>query len=698
MSSGSLKPGTPRPADGQTLSLKEGSLKPQQVDRLPRNQRVWSDNVLRALKLPSKGSQARLLAGAIATAENITQTRPGADAVLADKLKATVVAAGTPPWKNAKKAMAAGAAKVHLDLLSIPPVDRKLEPLKKDGGINAAFWINRTDADGQTRKSFLCKPTSTHEEDGLPPGSEVIREALVGRAAQTFASMTGLDIGMPETHVVSLDTTLLPPTGPWRAQATVTCSVQEARESKDALKDLSSFAQLRFDPDQVAALAIFDTLTLNGDRHSGNVLVDEHDNLIPIDHGYSLVEPPGGITRIAQVMGGPHNALLRIPGAHSPLSDKMLKKMGAIDPDDFVKALQHDRDTVVAEHEGLRGKVSDKAFKSAGRAALFVKLAAKNKPPLSPAAIQVALGNHAEELLDEQINEREFRRRAHAVIEGLAPRQAIVKEMCVCSDSEWAEMARRAKALGWTVQPRNAAPMPGAVTDPVVLLEILAKKIKCPVQPQQPVGTVPPERWDAYREERKQYDAQLAQQEKDLRDPSRMLPPDRAKEALLKVKQDTVENLAKLLPPESRSDFTAQFRRAMGSSDIDDRLNYINLLIQSTAVEVWRLQKARLKVLSDGYRFPTTYLDKALAEGDLSAYIAQIDRVQRDVGGDFHSQAEWQAEEARVKTLADTYVIPQKDLDYLATYSDNWVAYHTRLANVEASIAQGKYPAREEGT
>lgn len=186
----------------------------QVVDKLRPDQRRWSDNVLRALKLKSKGSQARIIAGAVATAEEIGRTTP-ADAQKATQLRDSVLAAGNPPWGDMTRAMAAGAAKAQLDLLSIPPNQRRLQPLDPGAvGVNAAFWVNRRDADGQTRASFLCKPANTlitKAVDGVPLCGEVIREALSGRAAQTFAQQTGIDIGMPETHVVKLDANVLPP-------------------------------------------------------------------------------------------------------------------------------------------------------------------------------------------------------------------------------------------------------------------------------------------------------------------------------------------------------------------------------------------------------------------------------------------------------------------------------------------------------
>lgn len=143
---------------------------------------------MRALGIKNRGSQARVLAGAIASAELVEKNGSDQDKPKAKELRAIVIAAGTPPWKDAKKAMAANDAKVQLDMLSIPGNERgmkQLDPGKK--GIHQAFWIDRKDVDGEDRHSCLCKPaTEPDPEDDLPapsggkPGGEGMREALAG--------------------------------------------------------------------------------------------------------------------------------------------------------------------------------------------------------------------------------------------------------------------------------------------------------------------------------------------------------------------------------------------------------------------------------------------------------------------------------------------------------------------------------------
>jgi hypothetical protein len=320
--------------------------------------------------------------------------------------------------------MAAGDAKVQLDLLSMPSDKRVLKPLDKDkAGILQSFWIDRRDADGQERPSFLCRPANTPTaqelndrlpgdppriaDSGGPKGGEVAREALSGGAAQLLAGQTGIDIGMPETHVVTLESVMIPGSDPTGLQK-VTCSVQEARHAPGDLKKLSSIGKMALKPEQLAGLAIFDTLTLNTDGHAGNVLLDPGGNRVPIDHGESFAESnEQGIGRMKATLGSPHIALLGLPGAHDPMPKDMPKKLKVLDPEKCASGLKKDNAMIGAGHADMKDTVSAGAIDNARRAASFVKLAARHDPPLSPASIQVAMGNAADRLFGDAIDEKE---------------------------------------------------------------------------------------------------------------------------------------------------------------------------------------------------------------------------------------------------------------------------------------------------
>lgn len=472
-----MRPEAVVPQNQKLQPNQEGQLSPKQIDRLPPDQRQWSENVLRALKLKSKGSQARVLADAMATTTRITQGN-GGDGAEAQRLLKIVQLAGDPPWKDTRKAMQATDAAMQLDLLSIPPAQRQLVTLG-GGGVNATFTVNRLDADGVSRPAFLCKPASLKADqgepdkvDGIPDGGEVIREAISGRAAQTFAAQTGINIGMPESHVVQLAATAVP--GGAVGGPPVTCSIQEWGPGLGKMADLTPQQRAAFPAAQVAAIAVFDLMTLNTDRHSGNIMSDGNGSMMPIDHGCSFVQGDGGKARITETMAGPHNALLRLPAAFDPMPDAMVRGLKGMKTSDYQESLKKDRDDVASAHPSMGGMVTDEALEWAGKAARFAKLAARNAPPLSAGAMQMAFGANAARLLDAP----DFDAAARAVIAEAAPHNETVRAVCTSDDVEYAETCRKLRVLGWRPQQRGGAPSQNAVSDPIVMMSIIENDIR----------------------------------------------------------------------------------------------------------------------------------------------------------------------------------------------------------------------------
>jgi len=654
-----------KPPAGAETTRKPGSLKPKTIDKLAPNQRAWAANVMKVLGLKSTSSQARVLSGAIASAQLIEQNGTAPDKATAQQLRAIVIAAGTPPWKDAKKAMAATDAKMQLDLLSIPVAQRKPKPLDPaKQGINQAFWLDRQDADGQERHSFLCKPASgdpgdQHSADadsGGKKGGEVAREALSGRAAQLLAAKTGIDIGMPETHVVNLDgTTLGLPAGP------LTCSIQEARPAKGDLQGLGQLARSSLNSTQVAGLAIFDALTLNTDRHDGNVLRDANDNLVPIDHGESFAEANDqGIERIRAAIGTPHNALLALPGAHVPMSKEMVKKLKALNADKFASDLAKDNTKIGEEHPGMQGAISDGAIENVRRAAMFTKLAAKNDPPLSPAAIQVAMGNAAELLFDPAIDDATFKANAQAAIDRIAPQQAAVREVCTSLDPEYAVLAEKAAALGWPVAERSGAPSADTVADPVTLLTIVKQNINCPTKMAQ-------------------IKAKIRQIE--TAPPGQSLTPADAMATVLDVRLETFRQLSAIMDVKDAKDVRGRVttieRRAPADVPHD-----LAMLMPLAITNATKNQQARLDALDTTHRIrdlmredivfnrttvnPFNDAVEALGASMPIEAAKSLDGLQTYAAAGEYLPASCTMMASRLRRLEDTLMIPPNDADLVA--------------------------------
>ncbi|HSI59448.1 MAG TPA: hypothetical protein VLA16_17935 [Ideonella sp.] len=655
--------------------LKDGSLKPKTIDKLDAGQKAWSQNVMRALGLKSTSSQARVLSGGIASAAVVEAKGSDKDKATARQLRAKVVAAGNPPWKDAGKAMAATSAKVHLDILSMPADERQLKPLGADKqGIHQAFWIDRRDPDDDTDHAFLCKPANKLTADeirllrgGKPPladsggprGGEVAREALSGRTAQLLASQTGIDIGMPETHVVALDRDMIPgsdPTGP----AQLTCSVQEARAASGDLTSLAGIQKATLSADQVAGLAIFDTLTLNTDRHPGNVLTDGKGNVIPIDHGESFAEPnETGVNRIKATLGSPHNALLALPGAHSPMSRQMLKKLKALDADKFASGLKKDNQMIGAQHADMKDAVSPEAIDTSRRAAVFVKLAAKNAVPLSPAAIQVAMGNAADRLFGKGIDEKTFLKTAKEVIARAAPQQQAIKEVCTSSSVEYDTLIAQADALGWSdvFSQREGAPDVARCGDPIVLLTIIKRGLKAPKKFSEMQAKI----------KEIQEEPQAAQ-----------LSPADAMDAIATARQETIQRLMVAMSRPSRAEIANRMVE-ISSRKLDDRLHSQSLLIATATRLATDNQQARLAAFKLTHRIddlireelmanPTTLNSIKLAAASLTnadplRASSDIDAAEASAKiGQFLPDAS-DAVGKKLREMAQTLLIPANDDD-----------------------------------
>jgi hypothetical protein len=436
------------------------------------------------LNLPMPSSQTRLLNEGLATAGQIAGSNAYSqqDKQAASQHEQALRAAGNPPW-GADMAMQAADAKVQLDLLSIPPNNRKLSPLGADlKGVNKTFWIENIDAGGTKTKAFLCKPASESGAETMPsggkPGGEVAREALAGRAAQ-FLLGKGLDIGMPETHVVKLSGGLLP--GNARA-GEVTCSVQQFGDSAGQIGTQSRAVKGQIDAKKVAALGVFDMMTLANDRHGGNILLGPNGELIPIDHGENFTETtdPTAAARLKTTLGGVGNALLAIPSAHDPMPKEVAAAAASVNPGELHETLTADRDAVAARHGDMKGMISDAAIISAERSGQFTKLAAKMKPPISVAAAQVALGTHVKELLDPTLEYGAFSANAQSILAAVAKQQGAIKEVCLSSNTDYELLCQEVEQLGWRVQRRGEPTVPDLVSDPMTMMAILANQAKAP--------------------------------------------------------------------------------------------------------------------------------------------------------------------------------------------------------------------------
>jgi hypothetical protein len=199
---------------------------------------------------------------------------------------------------------------------------------------------------------------------------------------------------------------------------------------------------------------ILDMMSLNMDRHGDNVMMQTPQggppDLVPIDHGLTFPPPSADtLSEMAKKIGAGFNAMLAMPGSHEPFTDEMLEAIEAIDPDTMAVGLRREMALLEKHHGQTKGKLTSDAIEMSRRSTLFLKKGAAFDPPLSPAAIQVALGQYAAELLDPAVAETEFDRHADEILADVAAQQEDLKELFLMPMAQQGEMRLGLVANGW---------------------------------------------------------------------------------------------------------------------------------------------------------------------------------------------------------------------------------------------------------
>ncbi len=387
-----------------------------------------------------------------------------------------------PPWDSGT-AMKAASLKATMDFESLRPGTRA-EVL---GGQHAfpAFWVKKASANGAPETTFIFKPKATDlQAHGLPPGGEIAREAAVARLADLLKGATGLDLRVPDTHVVALPRSRFPEEALAKAEKTdpLLGSLQQFARTDGDLRGQKAAVRYRIPAEDCQKLAVLDMLTLNTDRHVGNLLVSDRNgkvSMTPIDHGLAFPASTE-VKKIVTNIGDIFNANLSLPGAHEPFSEAVLKCIERIDPDSLAAALKKELAALSKTFPGVGDTITGAQVEMSRRAAMFLKLAA---PKLSPAAAEVALGQNAEELFDPGLDDLTFERRVREIVAGAALEQDGLKEYLLLTLAERCEMEATLQANGWEISDKwlltNAQKAVslhrGQVRNPVLMNELEGK-------------------------------------------------------------------------------------------------------------------------------------------------------------------------------------------------------------------------------
>lgn len=271
------------------------------------------------------------------------------------------------------------------------PSNPTFQPLTMgDAGLSRSYWAKQND---QTTGIF--KPAKqefdTSNSGGYKKGGGAIREALGYELSQKLGG------NVPKTRLMSGHSQKFnqvgrlnkrtesekydsSPTqvGSYQQLAQNTTSLSsyliDRRESEDAKSP-------NLDPDSLQKMAMQDIMTLNTDRHEGNVLVDPSGKLIPIDHGQIL---PGnemaGAKLGQQSLNKTYWAWQRLKGAEKQFSHKNKRLISGINAKSLVNDLRTQtdarakaagmKDSTVTDRDWLNLKLSTRTLQKAVRAGL----------------------------------------------------------------------------------------------------------------------------------------------------------------------------------------------------------------------------------------------------------------------------------------------------------------------------------------
>ena len=402
------------------------------------------------------------------------------------------------PWDRVTQLRVAGA----MAQFRYEQGNKKLQGLDDDGGGKGAsdsYWLRSksiaevgselgTGKAAKGSREFIFKPADGEDapvgmKESHQKGAGSAKEALASSNAKLFAAQTGIDLGVPETTVVSMGQHAIK-NGDLGSPALVGSAQQLAAGASTQVGDLPHDAFAKIKPKEVQKIALLDIMSLSMDRHGGNIMVDTTDpddpKMIPIDHGATLPNRQA-FSNTKVRMGGilmekpPSivNALLKIPSAFEPFDPEIVAGLDLLDPAAIETDMQAQLGAMDQVHPGLdaANKVGADSLQMSKRSMMFLKKAAK---VMSPAEVQLALTQHGEELFDAPDDEATIDDIADQIIAKAAPRKAAYQEVLGLTPDQLDKVIMFLAANGWARTEIQAAEL--VMADPVAAMALFKGK------------------------------------------------------------------------------------------------------------------------------------------------------------------------------------------------------------------------------
>lgn len=407
---------------------------------------------------------------------------------------------GSPPWTPKQEAK---AGSLHTKFLFEEDPAHPPARLTSESGVTAAWWIERADMDeagidqktgrmvvdaDKKTKQYIFKPIDGEENvDGIPPGGSAIREVITKNMSDALQAATGLDFGVPPTNLVAIDSHQLDVPPEWKAKERRVGSVQQFASTRGLARDFikGNSAKLKKLPvEEAQKLAVLDFVSLNTDRHDGNVMLGERrgpngkiPTLVPIDHGVTLPSREGLSARGAKMSPITHNVIGKLPGGDQKFTAELQEKIRLLDADEIVASMKTTIATQQAIHPDLEfdQQVGEENFQMVRRSVEFLKRAAGELTPVELAdAYSVCAGEIFD--ADDAGKEEGFT----TAIARAKKRSTAVREFSALSNLQLERLLTAVQDLGWANGLLGEEAVDWLVRHADIAHQAFASNIECP--------------------------------------------------------------------------------------------------------------------------------------------------------------------------------------------------------------------------
>lgn len=266
---------------------------------------------------------------------------------------------------------------------------------------------HKESSSGEPNYKMIVKPAKFEVAvSGFKPGGGATREAMGSFLGDELQRQLGFSLNVPETRVVTMEGRAMSGDSLEKEQGSdpktnkkinkvfgeteqVVTSVQSFRDDCKSVSRLSNESPGRLEPgnsgvilgqkvakQEIQQMAVFDLISLNMDRHDGNVMVTGDKKLVPIDHG-NIMPTASGLRFRAMEIGPPHAVLPQSEAGQAMLSPELLERLELLDVGQLIASMQDQHEQMKLENDGIDVNDLNKGLDNVRRSAEFLKFAAK---------------------------------------------------------------------------------------------------------------------------------------------------------------------------------------------------------------------------------------------------------------------------------------------------------------------------------